>query len=161
MQLIDSGSLLYSQFASIPSEPICSQKFAYTSALPYSEQDTPLDSFSYPDVVPEVSNATTEDEHFGANEWVIWDQGPRESTSPIVKHTMNTLLRVMKTWPKMLAKGFQTPPMIHFSHLDPDNLLPSLASCITVARMWVNQSEGASEIIRRTVIRELQVISNR
>jgi len=71
---------------------------------------------------------------------------------------METLLRVMKTWPRTLAKGVQAPIMLHWTATDPAIILPPLANCVTICQMWASQPEGSSEIVRRTVIREIQAI---
>jgi hypothetical protein len=54
--------------------------------------------------------------------WLLWPNGPTHN-APLVRHSMQTLLRVIKTWPHILAKGFQTPPVLHHTHSDPTTIL--------------------------------------
>lgn len=99
-----------------------------------------------------------------------------DSTPPLAKHSMEVLLRVLKTWPKMLAKEFQPPPLLHSSQMyqiltsqsqnqriqqadsaSPVNPVPQpLANCFTIAKMWAGQCEGASGIVTETVTKEMQ-----
>ncbi|KAF2268876.1 C6 finger domain-containing protein [Lojkania enalia] len=93
-----------------------------------------------------------------SDDWMLWQPGPTQSTPPLVRHSMETLLRVMRTWPKTLAKGFQVPPMLHFTHTRPDTILQPISSCIRLAKMWSDQSEGATEIIRDIIIQEMRIL---
>ncbi|KAF2001378.1 hypothetical protein P154DRAFT_168870 [Amniculicola lignicola CBS 123094] len=95
---------------------------------------------------------------YASDDWMLWSPNPSQTTPPLVRHSMETLLRVMKTWPKMLAKEFQTPPMLHFSHTDLDTRLQPIANCITIAKMWTGQSGGTSDVVRQTVIQEMRVL---
>ncbi|KAF2195796.1 hypothetical protein K469DRAFT_544822 [Zopfia rhizophila CBS 207.26] len=104
------------------------------------------------------SGATPDDCEFNSDDWLLWNPGPSGSTPPLVKHSMETLLRVMKTWPRMLAKEIQSPPMIHFSHADPSTVLQPMANCITIAKMWVGQSDASTEIVRQAVIQEMRAL---
>lgn len=76
----------------------------------------------------------------------------------LVKHSMETLLRVMKTWPRALAKGIQAPPMLHFTHTQPSTIIWPMKNCISIAEMWVGQSESTAEIVRHTVLQEMRVL---
>ena len=110
------------------------------------------------DVEPALTSSGTSpgSGDFTSDDWLLWNPGPSHTTPPLVRHSMETLLRVMKTWPKMLAKGFQTPPMLHFTNTLPDTMLQPMANCVTVAKMWAGQSDGATEIVRQTVIQEMR-----
>jgi len=116
----------------------------------------PLPSFD-PQLVLHMNTDTPQcNDNFTSRDRLLWNPGPSGSTPPLVKQSMQTLLRVIKTWPKMLAKGLQTPPMIHFSHADPNTVLQPMANCIAIAKMWAGQSDGATKIIHQTIIQEMR-----
>ncbi|KAH7118740.1 hypothetical protein B0J11DRAFT_74339 [Dendryphion nanum] len=121
---------------------------------------TSLNTRSEFDVISGIDSphSSPDGDNFGSNDWLLWNQGPLQTTPPLVRHSMETLLRVMKTWPGMLAKEFQAPPILHFSHSNLDTRLPPMANCITVAKMWANQAEGETELIRQVIIQEMRVL---
>lgn len=96
--------------------------------------------------------------HSSDDRWFLWSPGPTGTTPPLVKHSMENLLRVMKTWPSMLAKGLQPPPMLHSTHTSPENLQKPMVNCVALARMWAGQGEGASECVRRAVLQEMRFL---
>ncbi|KAJ5087576.1 hypothetical protein N7456_011192 [Penicillium angulare] len=79
----------------------------------------------------------------------------------LANHSMELIFRVFRTWPQMLAEGFQLPPMFHSTQLTSQAKLPRpLATCITLAKMWHGQCSGAEDIVRATIHQELaQVIT--
>jgi hypothetical protein len=87
--------------------------------------------------------------------WLLW---PNESThnAPLVRHSMQTLLRVIKTWPHILAKGFQTPPVLHHTHSDPITILQPIQDCITIAKAWSAQTVHTTETVRNVIVREMR-----
>jgi hypothetical protein len=107
------------------------------------------------------SETSPESGDFDLDGWLLWNPGPSKSTPLLVQHSMETLLKVIKTWPKMLAKGFQVPPMLHFSHTHPEKMLQPMANCVTLSKMWAGQSEGASEIVRQSIIQEMRSLFQR
>lgn len=106
----------------------------------------------------QTSSTTTPESRDYGNDWLLWNPGSPNTTPPLVKHSMETLLRVMKTWPKMLAKGLQTPPMFHFSHVDQATILRPMENCIRLARMWASQSNSAIEVVRQTIVQEMRTL---
>ncbi|KAF2108616.1 hypothetical protein BDV96DRAFT_255835 [Lophiotrema nucula] len=122
------------------SGPLAAPANAFNFALSAESSGTSPDSgdFSSPD------------------DWLLWNTSAPQSTPPLVKHSMETLLRVMKTWPKALAKGFQAPPMLHFTHAHPDTALRPMANCIALTKVWASQSVGASEMVRQAIIQEMR-----
>ncbi|KAF7893859.1 hypothetical protein EAF00_007373 [Botryotinia globosa] len=69
---------------------------------------------------------------------------------------MELIFRVFRTWPQMLAEGFQLPPIFHSTRFAQHDVLPRpLATCTTLVKMWHGQSVGAEEIVRKTIISEL------
>jgi hypothetical protein len=122
---------------------------------------------------PPQSPASTPDiTNFGAsNDWGTLPYFEQlDSTPPLAKHSMEVLLRVMKTWPKILAKEFQPPPLLHTSQMnhiltsqnprvlqvEPAQPVPQpLANCFTLAKMWAGQCEGASGIVTEAVTKEM------
>lgn len=77
----------------------------------------------------------------------------------LATHSMELLFRVLRTWPKMLADEFQVPPLFHPTQITKDKQLPpALANCITLAKMWHGKRDGAEEIVRRTILSELESV---
>ena len=81
-------------------------------------------------------------------------------TPKLVRHSMELILRILRTWPRMLAKEIQTPPMIHPSQLSEPVKTGILSNCITLVKMWYGQCSGATEIVQDTVKREMQELIN-
>ncbi|OKL55961.1 hypothetical protein UA08_08586 [Talaromyces atroroseus] len=81
------------------------------------------------------------------------------SSVALANHSMELIFRVLRTWPRMLAEDFQLPPIFHSTHFALHKTLPRpLATCITLAKMWHGQCVGAEEIVRDTILRELDLI---
>ncbi|KAJ5772652.1 hypothetical protein N7520_003181 [Penicillium odoratum] len=75
-------------------------------------------------------------------------------------HSMELIFRVLRSWPRMLAEEFQLPPLFHSTHIAQRNTLPlPLANCITLTKMWHGRCGGADEIVRKTIIKELDSIA--
>jgi hypothetical protein len=87
--------------------------------------------------------------------WLQWPNGPTHN-APLVRHSMQTLLRVIKTWPHILAKGFQTPPVLHHTHSDPITILQPIQDCITITKAWSAQTVHTTETVRNVIIREMR-----
>ncbi|KAJ6031018.1 hypothetical protein N7540_001750 [Penicillium herquei] len=81
------------------------------------------------------------------------------SSAALANHSMELIFRVLRTWPRMLAEEFQIPPIFHFTHFAQYNALPRpLATCMTLVKMWNGQCAGAEEIVRTTILKELDLI---
>ena len=95
-------------------------------------------------------------------EWMLslLPQLNQADTTPLLaKNSMRILLRVFRTWPRMLVKEFQLPPIFHHTAVPLGKPLPQLLSnCFTLAKMWDCQLEGSSEMVQETVSRETKAI---
>ncbi|KAJ5784012.1 uncharacterized protein N7518_009689 [Penicillium psychrosexuale] len=77
----------------------------------------------------------------------------------LANHSMELIFRILRTWPKMLAEEFQLPPLFHSTHIAPNKTLPSpLANCITLTKMWHGQCEGAEDMVRTAILKELDSV---
>ncbi|KAJ5273169.1 hypothetical protein N7478_008294 [Penicillium angulare] len=77
----------------------------------------------------------------------------------LANHSMELIFRVLRTWPQMLAEGFQDPPIFHSTQLSSQAKLPRpLATCITLAKMWHGQCPGAEDMVRATILQELDQV---
>lgn len=84
---------------------------------------------------------------------------PSTATTPsLVRHSMEFILRVLRTWPRMMAKGVQLPPMIHPTQSPSVTKSKWLSNCYTIVKMWFGQCPGTSEIVQGTVKREMEEI---
>ncbi|KAE8445698.1 hypothetical protein EG329_012996 [Mollisiaceae sp. DMI_Dod_QoI] len=93
--------------------------------------------------------------------WLLASLQSQDTTPPLAKHSMQTLLRVFRSWPGMLAKGFQLPPIFHYSTKEKEKEksfpLP-LANCCTLVKMWYGQHEGSNAIVQDTILKEMKTI---
>ncbi|KAH6722103.1 C6 finger domain-containing protein [Leptodontidium sp. MPI-SDFR-AT-0119] len=80
-----------------------------------------------------------------------------DTTPPLVKHSMGTLLRALRTWPRILSKGFQLPPIFHHSILRQPVPLP-LANCCTLVKMWDGQFRGTNALVQDTIMTEIKTL---
>jgi hypothetical protein len=90
-----------------------------------------------------------------------YDFYPNPATTPALpRHSMDYLFRVMRTWPRMIARGFQLPPIFHHSQTISCNTPQVLAKCFVLTKMWYNENEASPEMIRTAVGAEMEVIFN-
>lgn len=74
----------------------------------------------------------------------------------LANHSMEFIFRVLRSWPRMLAEGFQTPPFMHHSHIANTKSLPQpLANCFTLVKMWHGQCKGAEDMVHQLVVKEV------
>jgi hypothetical protein len=73
---------------------------------------------------------------------------------------MNLILRVLRTWPRMMAKGFQLPPMFHPALNTSEDLPVPLANCFTLTRMWDGQCKDSADIVQATIEQEMNRLLN-
>ncbi|CZS98510.1 uncharacterized protein RAG0_07216 [Rhynchosporium agropyri] len=80
-------------------------------------------------------------------------------TPPLVLQSMETLLRALRTWPRILRKGFQLPPMFHHSvsRTSTTVSLP-LANCCTLVEMWEGQFSGTNVLVQETIMIEIKTL---
>ncbi|KAL2869847.1 Zn(II)2Cys6 transcription factor domain-containing protein [Aspergillus lucknowensis] len=77
----------------------------------------------------------------------------------LANHSMDFIFRVLRSWPRMLADSFQTPPLIHHTQLgDSKNLPMPLANCFTLVKMWHGRCRGAEEMVHRLIVNELNTL---
>lgn len=119
--------------------------FLPSSDVPYSNSSAMLTL----DITPDQSS-------HGEN-WLTWPGDTTHRTPPLVKHSMETLLRILKTWPRMLAKGFQSPPILHSTQSSSNALLQPMLSCLTIAKAWAEPSPDTSSV-QTTIFREMRAI---
>ena len=113
---------------------------------------TPENATSYP------TSATTPTIDLISDQWLM-SMIPTTDTTPILaKHSMEVLLRVIGSWPRMMAKEFQLPPIIHTSQISGKVLPLPLANCFTITKMWHSQCHGSSNIVRDTVMKEMTTL---
>ncbi|KAK4061454.1 hypothetical protein Trihar35433_9781 [Trichoderma harzianum] len=79
------------------------------------------------------------------------------NTDPVARHTMHFVIRVLKSWPRMMGSHLtsQLPPMIHRLQLA-DGIPIPLANCCTLAKMWIMHSEESRALVQRTVHNEVR-----
>lgn len=84
---------------------------------------------------------------------------PPAATAPqLVNHSMEYIFRILRTWPRIMAKGIQLPPMIHPSQSPAVTKSKWLLNCYTIVKMWYGQCLGTSEIVQETVKKEMHEI---
>jgi hypothetical protein len=88
-----------------------------------------------------------------------------EAWTDTLVNKAETLFRAFRSWPRMLAKGIQLPPTIHFLQFcdgtrDPGSVgTPKhLARCITLCKMWVGQADDSGQIVQSAVKGEVDCI---
>ncbi|KAH0523109.1 hypothetical protein TsFJ059_008159 [Trichoderma semiorbis] len=79
------------------------------------------------------------------------------NTDPVARHTMHFVIRVLKSWPRMMGSHLtsQLPAMIHRLQLA-DGIPIPLANCCTLAKMWIMHSEESRDLVQRTVHNEVR-----
>jgi hypothetical protein len=91
----------------------------------------------------------------------------RFKLTPCSFGVVQTLFRVFRSWPRMLAKGIQLPPIIHLSQFYYDirkenggdvDMPKHIARCITLCKMWVGQAEDSGQIVQDAVRGEIEGI---
>ncbi|RDW65850.1 Zn(II)2Cys6 transcription factor domain-containing protein [Aspergillus mulundensis] len=79
-----------------------------------------------------------------------------DNAAALVIHSMEFIFRVLRAWPRMLAEEFQTPPLIHHSHIGDGKSLPlPLANCVTLVKMWHGHCQGAEDMVHRLIMNEV------
>ncbi|KAH6635763.1 hypothetical protein F5144DRAFT_155445 [Chaetomium tenue] len=75
----------------------------------------------------------------------------------VVRHTMHFVIRVLKTWPRMMAAHHtaQLPPPIHRLQLV-DGVPTPLANCYALVKMWSEHTDGSRELVKNTILHEIE-----
>ncbi|KAH6844735.1 hypothetical protein B0I37DRAFT_398312 [Chaetomium sp. MPI-CAGE-AT-0009] len=75
----------------------------------------------------------------------------------VVRHTMHFVIRVLRSWPRMMAAHHtaQLPPPIHRLQLV-DGVPTPLANCYALVKMWSEHTDGSRELVKNTILHEIQ-----
>ncbi|KAI1118398.1 hypothetical protein F5Y14DRAFT_447271 [Nemania sp. NC0429] len=85
----------------------------------------------------------------------------------VLNHRAQIIFRAFRSWPRMMAKGIQVPPIIHLSQFYYDGgkehgcvleIPKHIARCITLCKMWVGQAEESGQIVQDAVRGEVESI---
>ncbi|KAL3444105.1 hypothetical protein BJX65DRAFT_297879 [Aspergillus insuetus] len=83
----------------------------------------------------------------------------RTLDSALLNHSMEFIFRVLRSWPRMLAEEFQTPPLIHHTQIADSKRLPKpLANCFTLVKMWHGRCQGSDEMVHRLIENEVNTL---
>jgi hypothetical protein len=165
------ASELQFQYDSLPEIP--------STDVPIQSLDPQLTSASSPDHMPcdsppNLLSRPTETPCFKANVVVVNNNNvgdirdrwlyPYVEDSPakhtVLNHSMEYLCRVLRTYPKMMARKEQVPPIIHPMQVSAGDISLPLANCFTLAKMWEGSAEPAGELIEQTIKREVERLFN-
>ena len=89
---------------------------------------------------------------------VLLGTAPGTPSSDIaVRHTMHFVIRVLKSWPRMMAthNTVQLPPPIHRLQVV-DGVPTPLANCYALSKMWAEHTDGTRELVKNTILNEIQ-----
>ncbi|KAK3297134.1 uncharacterized protein B0H64DRAFT_119087 [Chaetomium fimeti] len=75
----------------------------------------------------------------------------------VVRHTMHFTIRVLRSWPRMMAAHHtaQLPPPIHRLQLV-DGVPTPLANCYALTKMWSEHTDGSRELVKNTILHEIE-----
>lgn len=122
---------------------------------------SPANQFQTPDCEQDFTNQGSEDCNLKLDlindPWSLAFFPNPSTTPPLTKHSMEFLFRVLRTWPSMVARELQLPPIIH-PHQAEAPLLKPLAKCFTLCKMWYCESAVSGDIVQRTIMKEMQNI---
>jgi hypothetical protein len=79
------------------------------------------------------------------------------STDTLARHTMFFVIRVLKSWTRMMASAHTSrfPPMIHHLQLTHGLPLP-LSYCYALVKMWYGQENGNRDYVSDLIIKEVK-----
>ncbi|PVI06126.1 hypothetical protein DM02DRAFT_35172 [Periconia macrospinosa] len=74
-----------------------------------------------------------------------------------VRHTMHFVIRVLKSWPRLIAMHHfaQLPPVVHKLQLE-SGVLGPLARCHALACMWATHTPDSSDSVQNAVVEEIE-----
>jgi len=157
----------YEEFAGIPSRDISIQSLdpdlAYTSSSPDLISNNSQPNLSRPvEPVRFKANVAIANHNSGdiRDRWLYpyVEDSPAKHT--VLNHSMEYLCRVLRTYPKMMARNEQLPPIIHPMQVSTGDISQPLANCFTLAKMWEGSAEPAGELIEQTIKREMERLFN-
>ncbi|KAL2829525.1 hypothetical protein BDW59DRAFT_170537 [Aspergillus cavernicola] len=119
--------------ATTPPQPLTNWEkgFSFTSLMSLFSEDNEPGSLLHPRPILSLD---------AWRQTVVLSQ---ESRSPLGHHSMEFSFRVLRTWPRMMARNFQ------------NRTTTPLAHCCTIAKMWHGQCEMSAGLVRDTVVREM------
>src|SRR5690242_12903407 len=88
--------------------------------------------------------------------WLLDPQNSTFQIPSLTRQSMQTLLRIIKTWPRMLAKGFQTPPFLHTTQINPETVLQPMISCTAITIAWSSQTAQSTHSVRESILFEMR-----
>ena len=74
----------------------------------------------------------------------------------IREHSMEFLCRVLRTYPRMMARSENVPPIIHPIQVSAEDMALPLANCFTLAKMWEGSARPAGDLVDQTIKREME-----
>lgn len=80
---------------------------------------------------------------------------PLQTPKELSPHMMQYLSRILKSYPKMMARKGNLPPIVHFVQLRDEKLPVALANCASLVLMWEGRASGSEAIILETMKREM------
>lgn len=83
---------------------------------------------------------------------------PRDAASNLARHSMELVLRVLRTWPGMLAEEFQLPPIFHHTQHNTLPLLLPMSHCVTLTKMWHGQGQGSERIVHNALVAATELL---
>ncbi|KAL4964258.1 uncharacterized protein BDV14DRAFT_201036 [Aspergillus stella-maris] len=79
-----------------------------------------------------------------------------KSRSPLCQHSLEFSFRVLRTWPRMMARDLDPPPLFHLTQLVPERMATPLANCFAIVKMWQGHwGIAAGGLVHDTTVREL------
>lgn len=78
----------------------------------------------------------------------------------IRQHSMEFLCRVLRTYPRMMARSENVPPIIHPMQVSAEDMALPLANCFALAKMWEGSAQPAGELVKQTIQREMERLFN-
>lgn len=83
--------------------------------------------------------------------------GSPPGSEAATRHIVSFVIRALRSWPRLMNSYHTTllPPIIHRVQLE--NGVPKpLANCYTLVSMWGGHAEGSHDLVRDTIVAELQ-----
>ncbi|KAH6649053.1 hypothetical protein BKA67DRAFT_576655 [Truncatella angustata] len=93
--------------------------------------------------------------------WGMGSQSTSNTDNPATRHTMHFVIRVLMSWPRILASysADHLPPMVHRLQLGTagnEELPGPLSNCHTLTKMWTDHTRGSRQLVRNTIIQEIR-----
>ncbi|KAI1422016.1 hypothetical protein F5Y12DRAFT_765194 [Xylaria sp. FL1777] len=115
-----------------------------------------------------TTSAATPDAAVAIDPWILSLAAKPLLPDPpcLVEHSAQTLFRAFRSWPRMLAKGVQLPPIIHPLQFCAGDVgvggeikMPRfIGRCVTLCKMWVGQAEDSGQVVECAVRGEAETI---